>query len=107
MTDLNSLVVFAKVVEANSFSEAARRLKMPISTVSRRIAEFEAQLGVRLLERSTRSLRLTDLGAEVLEARPLVWPRSARPSAASSRTASRMCRAPCASRPRPAFLTRC
>jgi DNA-binding transcriptional LysR family regulator len=67
MTDLNSLVVFAKVVEANSFSEAARRLNMPISTVSRRIAELEDQLGVRLLERSTRSLRLTDLGSEVLE----------------------------------------
>jgi DNA-binding transcriptional LysR family regulator len=67
MTDLNSLVVFAKVVEANSFSEAARRLKMPVSTVSRRIAELEDQLGVRLLERSTRSLRLTELGAEVLE----------------------------------------
>jgi DNA-binding transcriptional LysR family regulator len=67
MADLNSLVVFAKVVEANSFSEAGRRLKMPISTVSRRIAELEDQLGVRLLERSTRSLRLTELGAEVLE----------------------------------------
>ena len=67
MVDLNSLVVFAKVVEANSFSEAARRLRMPISTVSRRIAELEDQLGVRLLERSTRSLRLTELGAEVLE----------------------------------------
>ena len=67
MTDLNSLVVFAKVVEAGSFSEAARRLSMPISTVSRRIAELEDQLGVRLLERSTRSLRLTELGAEVLE----------------------------------------
>jgi DNA-binding transcriptional LysR family regulator len=67
MTDLNSLVVFAKVVGAGSFSEAARRLKMPISTVSRRIAELEDQLGVRLLERSTRNLRLTELGAEVLE----------------------------------------
>jgi DNA-binding transcriptional LysR family regulator len=66
-TDLNSLVVFAKVVEANSFSVAARRLKMPISTVSRRVAELEHQLGVRLLERSTRSLRVTELGAEVLE----------------------------------------
>ena len=65
--DLNSLAVFAKVVEANSFSEAARRLGMPISTVSRRIAELEDQLGIRLLERSTRSLRLTELGAEVLE----------------------------------------
>jgi DNA-binding transcriptional LysR family regulator len=67
MADLNSLVVFAKVVEAGSFSEAARRLKMPVSTVSRRIAELEDQLGVRLLERSTRSLRLTELGAAVLE----------------------------------------
>jgi DNA-binding transcriptional LysR family regulator len=65
--DLNSLVVFAKVVEANSFSEAARRLKMPISTVSRRVAELEDELGVRLLERSTRNLRLTEAGTDVLE----------------------------------------
>jgi DNA-binding transcriptional LysR family regulator len=67
MTDLNALVVFAKVVEAKSFSEAARRLGMPVSTVSRRVADLEDQLGVRLLDRSTRNLRLTDLGAEVLE----------------------------------------
>jgi DNA-binding transcriptional LysR family regulator len=67
MTDLNSLMIFAKVVEANSFSEAARRLNMPTSTVSRRVAELEGQLGIRLLERSTRSLRLTDIGSEVLE----------------------------------------
>jgi DNA-binding transcriptional LysR family regulator len=67
MADLNALAVFAKVVEAGSFSEAARRLKMPISTVSRRVAELEDQLGVRLIERSTRNLRLTELGVEVLE----------------------------------------
>jgi DNA-binding transcriptional LysR family regulator len=67
VADLNSLVVFAHVVEANSFSEAARRLKMPTSTVSRRVAELEDQLGVRLLERSTRRLRVTPVGAEVLE----------------------------------------
>jgi DNA-binding transcriptional LysR family regulator len=67
MIDLNSLAIFAKVVEARSFSEAARRLKMPISTVSRRVAELEDQLGVGLLERSTRNLRLTDVGAEVFE----------------------------------------
>lgn len=67
MPDLNSLLIFAKVVEANSFSEAARRLKMPLQTASRRIAELEEQLGMRLLERSTRSLRVTDVGAEVLE----------------------------------------
>lgn len=67
MTDLNSLTVFARVVEANSFSGAARRLKMPVSTVSRRVAELEKELGIRLIERSTRSLRLTDVGSEVLE----------------------------------------
>jgi DNA-binding transcriptional LysR family regulator len=65
--DLNALVIFAKVVELNSFSAAARHVNMPVSTVSRRIAELEGHLGVRLLERSTRSLRLTDVGAEVLE----------------------------------------
>jgi DNA-binding transcriptional LysR family regulator len=69
VANLNSLAIFAKVVEAKGFSEAARRLKIPISTVSRRVAELEDQLGVRLLERSTRNLRLTDVGAEVLERR--------------------------------------
>jgi DNA-binding transcriptional LysR family regulator len=67
VADLNGFVIFARVVEAGSFSEAARRLKMPVSTVSRRIAELEAASGVRLLERSTRSLRPTDAGSEVLE----------------------------------------
>ncbi|GJM11228.1 MAG: transcriptional regulator [Lysobacteraceae bacterium] len=65
--DLNALRVFAAVVEAHSFSQAARRLGMPISTVSRKIAELEKQLAVRLLERSTRQLRLTDAGRNVLQ----------------------------------------
>jgi len=67
MTDLNSLMIFAKVVEARSFSEASRLLKMPTSTVSRRVADLEKQLGVRLIERSTRNLRLTNVGAEIFE----------------------------------------
>jgi DNA-binding transcriptional LysR family regulator len=66
-TDLNSLLIFAQVAELNSFVKAARRLQMPPSTVSRRITELETQLGVRLIERSTRSLRLTDVGSELLE----------------------------------------
>lgn len=66
MTDLNALIVFAKVAEAQSFSKAAQRLNMPVSTVSRKVADLEDALGVRLLERSTRSLRLTDVGADVL-----------------------------------------
>jgi len=67
MKDLNSLAVFAKVVESKSFSTAARHLGMPVSTVSRRIADLEHQLGVRLLERTTRSLRVTEVGAELFE----------------------------------------
>ena len=66
-TDMNSLVLFAHVVQTNSFSRAARLLRMPISTVSRRVSELEKQLGVRLIERSTRSLRVTDVGSEVFE----------------------------------------
>jgi DNA-binding transcriptional LysR family regulator len=67
MTDLNSLVIFGKVVESGSFTEAARRLKIPVSTLSRRFSELEDELGVRLLERSTRNIRLTEIGAELLE----------------------------------------
>jgi len=67
MADLNALMIFAKVVEAKSFSEAGRLLKMPTSTVSRRVADLEEHLGVRLIERSTRRLRLTDVGSEVFE----------------------------------------
>jgi len=66
-TDLNSVLIFAQVVESNSFSKAARRLRVPVSTVSRRVSELEKRLGVRLIERSTRRLRLTDVGSEVFE----------------------------------------
>jgi DNA-binding transcriptional LysR family regulator len=45
MPDLNALLIFAQMVEANSFSKAARRLEMPTSTVSRRITELEEALG--------------------------------------------------------------
>lgn len=64
---LDTLLVFARVTEAGSFSAAARKLAMPVSTVSRKVAELERTLGVRLLERSTRKLRLTDIGAEVYD----------------------------------------
>ena len=67
MPDLNSLVIFAQVAESGSLSKAARLLKMPTSTVSRRLSDLEHELGVRLLERSTRNLCLTDVGSEVLD----------------------------------------
>ena len=65
--DLNALLVFAKVADAGSFSKAARLLEMPLSTVSRRIADLEDALGLRLLERSTRRFSVTEAGVAVLE----------------------------------------
>jgi DNA-binding transcriptional LysR family regulator len=62
MADLNDVVVFARVARERSFTKAARALGMPKSTVSERVARLEAKLGVRLLERTTRSLRLTASG---------------------------------------------
>ena len=62
----NDLFVFARVVDEGSFSKAAERLGLPKSTVSRRIAALEAQLGERLLLRTTRKLTLTDFGVAVL-----------------------------------------
>jgi DNA-binding transcriptional LysR family regulator len=56
MLDLNDLAMFVQVVRAGSFSEAARRLRMPSNTLSRRIDQLEGQLGTRLLHRSTRKL---------------------------------------------------
>lgn len=56
------MLVFVRVVEAGSFSEAARLMLMTPSTVSKLIARLEARLGVRLIERSTRRLALTGEG---------------------------------------------
>jgi DNA-binding transcriptional LysR family regulator len=55
-------------VEAGSLSGAARRLKMPLPTVSRKVAELEAHLGTRLLVRSTRRLTPTDAGRSYIDA---------------------------------------
>lgn len=63
----NDLVLFARIVEAGSFSRAAERVQLPKSTVSRRIAQLEARLGERLLQRTTRKLMLTEFGASLLE----------------------------------------
>jgi DNA-binding transcriptional LysR family regulator len=67
MRDLNDLQFFAAVVGQRSISAAARQLGVPKSRVSRRISLLEERLGVRLLERSTRSLSVTDAGQQVYE----------------------------------------
>jgi len=63
----NDLLLFARIVEAGSFSAAAARVNLPKSTVSRRISLLEARLGERLLQRTTRKLMLTEFGASLLE----------------------------------------
>lgn len=65
--DPNDLLIFARVAELGSFSRAADRLGCPKSTVSRRIAGLETQLGERLLQRTTRRQQLTEFGQQLLE----------------------------------------
>jgi DNA-binding transcriptional LysR family regulator len=62
MRDLNELYFFAKVVEYGGFSAAAAQLRIPKSRLSRHIAQLEARLGMRLLNRTTRSVTLTEAG---------------------------------------------
>lgn len=63
MASLDDMALFAAVVRAGSFTAAARAEAQPLSSVSRRIQQLEAALGTRLLERTTRSLRMTEAGA--------------------------------------------
>ncbi|CAN0627075.1 LysR family transcriptional regulator [Burkholderia multivorans] len=62
MPDLNDLYYFAQVVDNKGFAPAGRTLGVPKSTLSRRIAALEKQLGVRLVQRSTRQFSITDIG---------------------------------------------
>jgi DNA-binding transcriptional LysR family regulator len=63
----NDLLLFARIVESGSFSRAAERVKLPKSTVSRRLALLETTLGERLLQRTTRKLVVTEFGASLYE----------------------------------------
>ncbi|HZI09549.1 MAG TPA: LysR substrate-binding domain-containing protein [Myxococcus sp.] len=65
--DLNELLVFAKVVQAGSFTAAGAALRMPKSTVSRKVSELETRVGAQLLQRTTRKLRLTEVGRAYFE----------------------------------------
>ncbi|HWT59831.1 MAG TPA: LysR family transcriptional regulator [Rhizobium sp.] len=63
MADLNDIAVFVTVARYGSFSRAAHSLGMPVSTVSRKVTSLEEQLGVTLLQRTTRKLSLTAQGS--------------------------------------------
>lgn len=61
--DLPALAAFARIVSAGSMSAAARELDLPLSVISKRMAQLEKNLGVRLLQRTTRRQALTEEGA--------------------------------------------
>lgn len=63
MQDLNDLKYFAHVVDHGGFAPAARALGLPKSKLSRRVAQLEDRLGVRLIQRSTRRFSVTDIGS--------------------------------------------
>ena len=67
MDRLESMSVFVAVVAAGSFSAASRQLRMPLPTVSRKVAEIESHLNAKLLVRSTRKLVLTEAGQAYVE----------------------------------------
>ena len=88
---LDDAAVFVRVVQAGSFSAAARQLGLPTSTVSTRVSRMERRLGATLLQRTTRRLRLTEIGelyfrhasvglAHVLEAEAAVSASRGEPS---------------------------
>ena len=68
MNRLDSMFIFVTVADAGSLSAAARRLGMPLATVSRKVAELETHLKTRLLHRTTRQLSLTEAGSAYLVA---------------------------------------
>jgi DNA-binding transcriptional LysR family regulator len=65
--DANDLILFARVVDAGSFSRASVRTELPKSTISRRVALLETTLGERLLVRTTRRLVITEFGERILD----------------------------------------
>ena len=73
LDSLPDMVVFARVVDAGSFSAAARQLGLTPSAVSRQVARLEAVLQVRLLERTTRKLRLTEAGTAAYARCQAMW----------------------------------
>ena len=67
MYDLNLMIIFAHVVNEQSFSGAARKLNVSRSSVSKSVAKLEKELGASLLNRNTRHLSLTEVGEDFFE----------------------------------------
>tara|TARA_R110002020_G_scaffold36134_22_gene108701 strand:- start:956 stop:1861 length:906 start_codon:yes stop_codon:yes gene_type:complete len=84
---LDDLALFARVVEAGGFTAAARRTGTPQATVSRRIAQLEARLGLPLLVRTTRRIALTEVGRRVHEHAQLMLEQAAAAHSAAAEMA--------------------
>jgi DNA-binding transcriptional LysR family regulator len=66
-SDLNQIRIFCRVAQLQSFTQAAQMLGIEKSTVSNKVSQLEAYLGVKLLQRTTRTVKLTDAGEQYLE----------------------------------------
>ena len=67
MQDLGDTIAFVKVVEEGSFTKAALRLRLPKTTLSRKVRDLERRLGIPLLHRTTRRIGLTEAGTVYFE----------------------------------------
>ncbi|RTL65398.1 MAG: LysR family transcriptional regulator [Hyphomicrobiales bacterium] len=67
MDRLEAMATLVTVAETGSFSAASRKLRVPVTTVSRRVADLEAHVGAKLLHRTTRKVTLTDVGGPYIE----------------------------------------
>lgn len=89
MDDLNDLAYFAHVAEHGGFAAAERATGIPKSKLSRRVAELEARLGVRLIQRTTRRFALTEMGQRTLQhARAMLAEAASVHALASEQTAA-------------------
>lgn len=91
MDRFDAMAVLLRVVEQGSLSAVGRKLGLPLTTVSRRLADLEAHLGARLLQRSNRSVTLTEAGASYVAAckRILAEVAEAEQAASGAYTAAR------------------
>ena len=110
MMDLGDLRAFVRIADLKSVSAAARALRAPKSSISRSLARLEAEVGVALVDRSTRHLRLTDAGT-LLRPHALRILLEVQDAAASlsdmptgTRIASRACTTRCVAMPPPATI---
>ena len=67
MDELKAIKYFIKVVELGSFTQAARHFNVPASSLSRRVSDLETHLGASLLKRSTRMVKLTEIGEQYFQ----------------------------------------